>query len=99
MTRKRQWLNSDEDGGMAAILTDVNEPHLDTDSNGIPYGHVSAAIKISDCSRQISLDFDVYNLEGLDNARLKINRLYRAIAKFRTEYLDALSELESHLTP
>lgn len=91
--RKRTFLNPRE--GMAAIQASVRI------SEGDDYVNVDSGLTVSDCSRQINLDFEVWD-SSRDKSYLRERR--RKIALFRevvNAYLDATEkaydELESKL--
>lgn len=60
---KRVWLNESE--GMAAIEARVRGNSQTIDAN----------ICITDCHRQINLDFDGYDQDGIERAIKKVRRL------------------------
>lgn len=85
--KRRQFLNTETNGGNAFVSCYVNA----ADGN-----NVSAEITLSDCNRQITLDFCVYgNRDGADaeqlaNVRQKIAKLRKAIVSFETALLGEL---------
>lgn len=66
---KRTFLN--ERDGMAAIEASVRGNASSIDAN----------ICITDCHRQINLDFDGYDVEGIERALKKIRRLLAIVAE------------------
>jgi hypothetical protein len=85
---KRQWLNGDL--GMAAI-----EARIDVSGVGEEHHSVDAGITISDCNRQITLDFDVYgDTDDVPEKLAKIRRLRLAICQFERELNEAYSEIK-----
>ena len=73
---KRQFLNTEENGGMASVEADVGE--CSTGS----YVTVDASLKISDCNRVVELDCNLYDLDSVENVLLKIRRLRSTIQQF-----------------
>lgn len=82
---KRQFLNSEENGGTAFVEARVSEPEHRT---------FDAELKIADCSRIVSIDCDVYSDESAENVRLKVRRLAQAAAAFEKAVLAALDARE-----
>lgn len=91
---KRQFLNTEEDGGVAFIRASVGEATVNNDG----YVSFDAELGLSDCNRQISLDFSVYGQQDsiadeVANLRTKLRRLRSTFAAFDravTEQLDFL---------
>jgi|694.fasta_scaffold49500_6 hypothetical protein len=69
----RKFLNKAE--GLAAIECSVGDLQFS-------YG-VDASISITDCSRQVNIDFSIYNLKDLDSRLAKLNLLITEITKVR----------------
>jgi hypothetical protein len=69
----RKFLNKAE--GLAAIECSVS---------GLSYmSGVDATISITDCSRQVNMDFSVYNVKDLDSRLAKLDLLITEISKLR----------------
>jgi hypothetical protein len=69
----RKFLNKNH--GIAAIETSIESY---TWSSG-----VDATVKISDCNRQVSLDFSVYEKKDLSCSVDKLNLIINELCKFR----------------
>jgi hypothetical protein len=69
----RKFLNKAE--GLAAIECSVGDLQFS-------YG-VDASINITDCSRQVNIDFSIYNLKDLDSRLAKLDLLITEITKVR----------------
>lgn len=85
---RRDWLNKKK--GTAFVESHTSD-HFPT--NKKISGHVSASLTIADCSRTISLDFDCFDKEDVDE------RLHK-IAVLRThlnEIVNALLEAKGKL--
>lgn len=75
---KRTFLNKKE--GVALI-----ESRVSTDENGFK----DAGVKITDCNRQVSLEFNFWNVETKDNTQYKINKLIEELEAFRAALFPA----------
>ena len=81
---ERGFLNLGE--GMAAYSSSVDyEPSDDH------RGSVSAFFNISDCSRQICLDFCIYDKDDLANVQHKLAIIQQKLAEFNVELTKAAS--------
>ena len=69
----RKFLNKAE--GLAAIECSVGDLQFS-------YG-VDASISITDCSRQVNIDFSIYNLKDLASRLAKLDLLITEITKVR----------------
>ena len=92
---KRQFLNTEADGGVAFVKARVGEGSVD--GNG--YANLDAELTISDCNRQITLDFSVYGSrerldEEIENIRTKLRRLRTTLAAFDRALTDQLERIE-----
>lgn len=90
--KRRQFLNTEENGGNAFINCSVSE----ADENSI-----DADITLSDCSRQITLDFSIYghrengvNAADAANLRQKISKLRKTIVAFEAALLAQLDNVD-----
>jgi hypothetical protein len=81
----RKFLNKTT--GVAAIETNIDTT---------PWcGGVDGSITLTDCSRQISLDFSIYDVKDLDTKIAKLHLLLDEISAFRDVYTanyDAIKE-------
>lgn len=80
--KKRMFLNDDFD--MPAFVIAVVEDTTDKQSSNdeeFHYGGIS--LVLSDCSRQVSYDFCLYNKESRENSLNKIKRLAELVNEFR----------------
>ncbi len=86
---KRGFLNKDE--GMAAFDCQVS---IETFQGERPY--INAGFTISDCSRQISLDFDVsdYNGDSYEQASHKLTTLICELIVFEKKLMQAKIEFD-----
>jgi hypothetical protein len=82
----RKFLNKSR--GLAAI-----ETHIDSQS----WGGVDGTITIGDCSRQISLDFCVYEVKDLDDKLAKLNLLIDEVSKFRDVYVEHYDSIKADI--
>lgn len=92
---KRQFLNTEEAGGVAFIKASVSEASVNPDG----YVSFDAELTISDCSRQVTLDFSVYGsadntAESVANVRTKLRRLKQTIAAFEQAVSEQLDWIE-----
>jgi len=67
--------------GLAAIETNIES----CEWSG---GSVNATVSITDCSRQISLDFSVYSKKDLDEKIKKINLLITELTKLQEMFIE-----------
>lgn len=74
---KRQFLNTEENGGSAHVEASVYEAE-----SGSSHSNLSASFNISDCNRIIELDFSVYDADSAENVRVKMRRLRLALGQF-----------------
>jgi hypothetical protein len=88
---KRQFLNAEDDGGVAFIEFQVDETTRARCRKGCG---VSTKFQISDCNRIINLDFGCYHKGSIDKVRAKFNRLRRAILAFGVALNDELDRYE-----
>jgi hypothetical protein len=91
---RRQFLNTEEDGGAAYIKASVNEAETTGSGKG---KYFDAEFCIADCGRVVTLDFSVYGSDGggTANARQKIAKLRRAVVAFEKALLDQLDEVDA----
>lgn len=82
--RRRVWLN--EGHGKAAYHASITGS-----------GNVDAYVEISDCSRQISLDFCVYGHgdESVERKLRKLSRLIKELQVFEAELRSRLGVLDA----
>ena len=87
---KRGFLNKDE--GLAAFVANVN---FEASQCQHSY-YINAGFTISDCSRQITLDFDVsdYDAGDYDKAMYKLNTLINELQEFNTKLTIAKIEFD-----
>lgn len=71
---KREFLNRDRHHGMAAYLVYIYEVQK--------YG-VDAYLELSDCSRQISIDFSFHNEKGAENSFEKLDKMMEALKELK----------------
>lgn len=81
-TRRRDWLNHDE--GMAAVQTIGATEKSDIFESE----YVSCSVTIADCSRNITLDFDMFTKEDAVSRQKKLNILRKHMDIIQT-YIDA----------
>lgn len=79
---KRGWLN--EGSGMAAYEYTVE--------GGYRFPAVDAEIILSDCTRQIALDFNFYSEKDIEGRLRKLETLKEMLSEFETVYLAAIEE-------
>jgi hypothetical protein len=93
---KRQWLNTEDDGGTAFVRLQCDEVEHYTRSDGKKWATLNARMQISDCNRIIELDFSAESEtpSTIENTRVKVRRLYRAVRQMRDAVLAACDELE-----
>lgn len=84
----RKFLNKAE--GLAAIECSVQ--HLLFTSG------VDASINISDCSRQVSIDFSVYNVKDLDSRLAKLDLIITEISKVRDVISNNYDSIKEEIT-
>lgn len=92
--QRRQFLNTEDDGGAAYIKAYVNE----AESSGSGFGkHLDAELVLADCNRIVTLDFSVYGSDGTAsaNARQKIAKLRRAVVAFEAALLAQLDKVDA----
>lgn len=80
---RREFLNNEEDGGIAFIRGYINEPNNE--------GDFDAGLSIADCNRIVELDFQTYG-ESRDNVRQKALRLRRVVNAYVAVLLAQLDE-------
>lgn len=87
--RMRQFLNRESTGGLACaelVTYPISENRLahylesDSEFNGLYY---DSMITISDCHRNITLDFSASEQTDIDNGREKINKLIDMLCELR----------------
>lgn len=81
---RRYFLNRRGHHGGAFILADVHSENYVSD--GHPLQDVCAFVTIADCSRVVSLDFDVHTMADVQNALHKARVLRQVI----NDFVDAL---------
>lgn len=95
----RRWLNNDDNGGSAFVKAHVTtsdyKSHDDTEHKSF-----DAELVIGDCTRTITLDFSgwVDKRDGnndLENVRVKVARLRRAVKEFTEAVLEQCDRIES----
>lgn len=86
---RRQFLNSEEHGGTAFVEAQVYATKHRQDR-----GDFSASLKIADCSRMVTLDFDVYGDDCAENVRQKLQRFGRGWRAFEQSVLEQLAVRE-----
>lgn len=83
----RKFLNKST--GLAAIETNIDTT---------PWcGGVDGSVTITDCSRQINIDFSVYDVKDVDVKIAKLNLLVEEISAFRDVYLEHYDEIKEDL--
>lgn len=83
----RKFLNKST--GLAAIETNIGTT---------PWcGGVDGSVTITDCSRQINIDFSVYDVKDVDVKIAKLNLLVEEISAFRDVYLEHYDEIKEDL--
>lgn len=82
---RRQFLNSEEHGGTAFV-----EATVYVSTHRATRGEFSASLKVADCSRMVTLDFDVYGDSDADNVRQKLQRFGRSWRAFEQAVLEQL---------
>ena len=60
-------------------------------------GGVDGSITITDCNRNINLDFSVYDIKNLDTKIAKLHLLLDEISKFRDVYIDNYDSIKEDL--
>lgn len=80
---KRGFLNEHE--GMAAFSASVD---ID-DSEDKQYAYVHADFTISDCNRQICLDFCIGEMKDIDSTDKKISNLIQELEEFKFKLAEA----------
>lgn len=81
----RQFLN--EGSGLAAIEARISGSEYGTDTKRTR--SVDGGISISDCSRRIELDFDVYDNQAMEERLAKIDSLIKTFREFRAAFVKA----------
>lgn len=85
--KARRFLNSSQ--GIAAIQCRVAR----TSYTGEPkYGYVDADISISDCHRNIMLDFSIHEKKDVAQRLAKIDQLIVDLVKFQTAFKQASAD-------
>lgn len=77
---QRQFLNREGHYGLAAFMASIEEPD--------EYG-LYATVNVSDCNRNITLDFNGGNQEEFDNNVEKLDKLISSLQEFRRSYKKA----------
>lgn len=72
---KRQFLNTEDHGGMACIEAKVY---------ACEGKNVEATISISDCNRTVDLDFGAWGTDSIPNNLGKIRKLINTLKAFET---------------
>lgn len=86
--------SADESGSVVVQIEtprqkDITEYHVRDGS-----GWLRAGIKISDCYKQVELDFDCHNQKSYEKRILKLDKLLEEVQAMRSQYQEAW---ESHL--
>jgi hypothetical protein len=81
---RRQFLNTEEHGGVAGIQASVER----RDSC------IDAEFCVNDCNRMVSLDFGVYTHENSANVRQKVIKFRKAVVAFEAALIAALNEFD-----
>lgn len=82
---KREFLNREGHNGLAAILADVGDPGKQN--------YFDATLTISDCSRNISLEFWYDEEDGsVDNSLEKIDIIIKTLREFKSAYKKAAAK-------
>lgn len=89
--KRRQFLNTEGEGGAAYIKAHVNEMQTYPDGGG----NVDAEFVIADCNRIVSLDFGAYGKDATSNIRQKITKFRRAVVAFEAALLAQLDLLDA----
>lgn len=79
--RKRLFLNRDEEypAFIIGIVEDTSE--IPTDEDGWKWGAIE--LKLGDCNRHVSFDFDLETRESRANSLYKINRIAQVVNAVR----------------
>lgn len=77
----REWLNRKGHHSVGAVYTTLSRG---THDKGEAH-HVDASMIISDCARQITLDFDSWSVPDVENAIHKVRVLERHLRAVRVE--------------
>ena len=79
--RKRLFLNRDEEypAFIIGVVEDTSE--IPTDEDGWKWGTIE--LKLGDCNRHISFDFDLETRESRTNSLYKINRIAEVVNAVR----------------
>lgn len=88
--KSRKWLNEHRRGGSAHITWDVDVPKFNKNKKG--GGYISGmwtGLYIADCSRKISLEFDI-EFGGRAHALRKIKLLISSLQEFEVAMLMAI---------
>lgn len=80
---KREWLNSKHGRAYAITRASVSEEA------------VYAELDLSDCSDQISLDFNAYDLKSIPERLRKVDKLRRALDEIEDKLLEGLAVMIS----
>jgi len=90
----------------AFIVAKISEPDYSKPSKVRSYSAIDAQIVLSDCDRNITLDFDSPTLENkkdfekyLENSTHKITTLVSTLMEFNNELVLAYKRLESFKKP
>ncbi len=101
--KKRYFLNADEGVAAASFNVEV-EADIAPKKDYWPTIDMSSGIQLSDCSRQISLEFDIWisdkkikTLKNIRERRAKLQRLKDIVNEFAEATNEAYDYLESQL--
>lgn len=89
--RQRGFLNSAEWGGVAAYETKITAPEKSRHDADVNF---EASLTLSDCTRNITLDFDCYGAESREHNRQKARKLRSIVNSFVREFLATCDEAD-----
>jgi hypothetical protein len=84
----RKFLNKST--GLSAIETSIDTT--------LWSGGVEGSVSITDCARQVNLDFSLYDVKDVDVKIAKLNLLLVEISAFRDVYLQHYDEIKDNLS-
>jgi len=87
---KRQFLNSEEVGGIAFIEASIDDNYEGSTTTT----HFDAEFSVADCSRIATLSFGVWSKEDAVHVRTKIMKFRRAVLQFEAALLVKLNEMD-----
>jgi hypothetical protein len=83
---RRQFLNKPRHHSTALVLAEITENTTDYGDSKPARYWFDADITLSDCNRQINLDFNAHDEHSLRNSLSKLKNLQKVITQFQQAY-------------